>query len=498
MSLTENELALPRKSTENDIKKQASLRWPEWQKFVFRVAFIFFMVMALPTSWEWVERIFEVDVLHMNYRDLYELAGYSPRFFKIDTESGRWGFASYSIWGVIFLGAVAGAIVWSLLDRKRKNYRLLYYWLRVVVRYRVAVGIISFGFVKLFPSQMPYPSISVFNTNLGDILAKQHYWNSVGLVTWYQVFLGFVEILGGVLLFSRKTTALGALFTAGVLFNIAYANHAYDGGVHLYSAYFVILSLFLLVHDAPNIWNLLIRERNVYQKEWAPSFTKKWQFYASGGLKYSIILVYVVLFFFIRLSNHFYSKDPLQKEPSTPGLAGAQGKYLVTEFRLNNSVLPYSPLDTVRWQDVVFEKWSTLTYKVNRPFKIDLSNGGPQQKDVDKNYEYAGIGGGRSFFYYEADTVNQVLSLQNKNKGFAGNNEFAKKSKSLSSKIIEEEKAKKDNSRPTLKLNYKRVSDSRIILSGLNENKDSIYVILDKAKNDYLILKQPLDNLAKK
>ena len=495
MSLTENEIALAPKSSSATASEKSTLQWPEWQKFIFRIAFIFFMGMALPTSWDWVERIFDVDIFHMNYRDLYEIAGYSPKFYNVDSESGKWGLASYAVWGVIFLVAVAGAVVWTLLDRKRKNYTVLYYWLRVVVRYRVAVGIISFGYVKLFPSQMPYPSLSVFNTNLGDILAKQHYWNSVGLVTWYQVFLGFVEIFGGVLLFSRKTTALGAVFTAGVLFNIAYANHAYDGGVHVYSAYFVILSLFLLVYHVPKIWNLLVLERDVHEKEWHPALSEKWQFYSVGSIKYGIIAVYVVLFFFIRMDNHLFAKNPLQKEPSSPGLAGAQGVYNVTEFRLNNTVLPYSPLDTIRWQDVIFESWSTLTYKVNRPVRIDLSNGGPQQKDVDKNYELAGVGGGRRFFFYEIDSVNHVLNLQDKNKGFAGNKDFAKKTGSLSSKNIAKEKNKKDNDRLKLTLHYQRVSNSRIILSGLNEQKDSIYVVLDKVEKKYPVLQIPGENV---
>jgi hypothetical protein len=497
MSLTEKELPLLEKSQPLVAGREEELRWSGWQKFLFRIAFLFFMTMALPTSWDWVQRILEIDWLHMNYRDLYEVAGYSPKFFKVESESGRWGIASYAVWGVILLGAIAGAAVWSLFDQKRDNYRLLYYWLRVVVRYRIAVGIISFGYVKLFPSQMPYPSLSVFNTNLGDILAKQHYWNSVGLVSWYQVFLGFVEIFGGVLLFSRKTTALGAVFTAGVLFNIAYANHAYDGGVHVYSAYFVVLSLFLLIYHIPHIWNLLVMERDVADKEWVPVLSKKWQTYGKSLIKYGIVIVYVPLFFYIRLYNHFYAKDPLQKEPSTPGLSGATGVYNVTEFRLNDRLIPYSPVDTVRWQDVIFENWSTLTYKVNRPVRIDLSNGGPQQKDVEKNYELAGIGGGRRFFYYEADTTHHLLTLWDKNKAFTGNSDFSKKSSSLSSKNIERQKNKTDNSRLKLQLNYQRVSASRIILSGLNEQKDSIYVVLDKVAKRYPILEIPEPKVAK-
>ena len=62
MSLTENEIALAPKSSSAIASEKSTLQWPEWQKFIFRIAFIFFMGMALPTSWDWVERIFEVDI----------------------------------------------------------------------------------------------------------------------------------------------------------------------------------------------------------------------------------------------------------------------------------------------------------------------------------------------------------------------------------------------------------------------------------------------------
>lgn len=49
------------------------------------------------------------------------------------------------------------------------DYRVLNYWLRVVVRYRAGIDIIGFGFAKLLPTQLPYPSLGVLNTNFGDL-----------------------------------------------------------------------------------------------------------------------------------------------------------------------------------------------------------------------------------------------------------------------------------------------------------------------------------------
>lgn len=58
----------------------------------------------------------------------------------------------------------------------------------------------------------------------------------------------------------------------------------------------------------------------------------------------------------------------------TVGLPNTEGLYNVSEFRVNGQTLPYSLTDTVRWQDVVFEKWATISIRSNHGRKADLSN----------------------------------------------------------------------------------------------------------------------------
>ena len=475
----------PVSSVKNSFQKiedgQTATEWKGYEKFLFRVAFIFYTQLCLPIHniVEWVTRITEIKIFNINYRDLYDIAGYRPDYLKIATDSGKWGLASYVTWGLALVIALVGATVWTFIVKlrhtERKEYKTLYYWLRVIVRYRIAVGIIAFGYVKLFPTQMPYPSEAVLNTLLGDMQEQKIYWYSVGVTIWYQVFLGLVEILGGALLFFRRTSALGAALIAVVLFNIAFANHSYDGGVHVYAAYFVLLSLFVLLHDFPKIWNLLVREKDVTPVIYEPVYDKKWQRYLKYGVKYAIVLVYLPFFFYIRAMGYWVENDPIQKEPTEPGLTAAQGLYNVTEFRVNNKAIPYSPLDSIRWQTATFEKWSTLTYKVNRRVKIDSGNGGPAKKDFDKNFELSGIAGGQRFFYYTADTIAQTLSLQDKNKTFG---EGANASKA--------DRAKAKKTKPkTYTWHYERPTADRIVLSGVDDRKDSIYVILDRVSKKY-------------
>ena len=53
--------------------------------------------------------------------------------------------------------ALAATAVWTFLDRRRPNYARLHEWLRVYVRFALAVTMISYGAIKVIPSQFPSP-----------------------------------------------------------------------------------------------------------------------------------------------------------------------------------------------------------------------------------------------------------------------------------------------------------------------------------------------------
>jgi hypothetical protein len=525
--------------------------WTENQKILFRIAFVFFISMSLPNSLDWYKEILEFDWLHLHYRDLYDVA----RFGSGLTIFGNKLFGStlngYAPWIITLVFATVAGLIWTAVARFRnaeaREYKLLYYWLRVVVRYRAGIGIIGFGFTKLMPTQLPYPSLGVLNTNFGDLTAQKIYWLSIGIAPWYEVFTGVVEVLAGALLFFRVTTFWGAVLLFGALADIVYVNFAYDGGVHGYSSYFVLLSGFLLIYYIKDIYNLLIRERLTIPNYFTPTFTG-WQQYGRIGLKTATIGLFLVLLFWLQYINFRY--DPY-KQPAQKGIKELRGNYNVTEFRLNGKVLPYSPLDSVRWQQATFENWTTLTFKVNKPVELDLSNGGgAPMRDINRTFELTGVSGGQRVFYYEADPVHHVLYLQDKNRGarnaenreFLGNNrdlggtnegrargrsrdegrrgegrqkEAVEKPDNWIPKealaIIGPEDPKIDpiarsarrtkgidaENRPAKRnrmiLSYTaQDGGNKVILRGINETKDSIYVVLDRYNRKYALSESAL------
>lgn len=450
--------------------KADTLNWKKYQLILFRIAFIFFVLMCIPLSGRYYTTLFSLDWFDLGYRNITNIGRFSPNILSIDTESGRWGWASYADWALLLGVAIVGAGIWSFIERNRKNYNLLYYWLRVLVRYRVAVGMIEFGFVKVFLIQMPLPPIGTLHINLGDITAQKLFWLSVGIIPWYEVFLGFVEVTAGFLLFFRKTTFIGALLTVGASANIVYVNFAYDGGVHVYSTYFVLLGAFLLIQYLPDFWKLLIKEQDVTPVRYYPSFDSLAKRIPRFILKYGIMFLFVVVLSYLHVQNRLH--NPFIKEPITPGLANTAGYYEVIEFNYNNQSIPYSPLDTLRWQDAVFEEYSTINFKVNKPIDLDLENGTPQPKDVNRNWELTGIAGGRQYYYYEADTVNKVLKLFNKHK--------------TQKRSVGSNRNKEHDVAYTFQ--YEMPSESIIILNGVNNNNDSLSIILKKREPDYALI----------
>ncbi len=506
-------------------KNAAHKPWTNKTKILFRIAFVFFVLMCIPNSLDWYKHVLNIDWTQLHYRDLYDIARFGSGITIFGNSILGNQLAGYASWIITFGIAIVVGAAWTLLSKRNgepEEYNRLYYWVRALVRYRAGIGIIGFGFTKLLPVQMPYPGFGLLNTDFGDFTAQKIYWLSVGIVPWYQIFAGVVEVLAGTLLFFRGTTFWGAALLFGALGDIVYVNFAYDGGVHVYSSYFVLLSAFLLLQDIPKLYNLLINERITLSNNFYPTFEGWWQ-YVRIGLKSATIFIFLILLFYLQYINFLY--DPY-KQPSTAGVKKLRGNYEVTEFRVNHKIIPFSPLDSIRWQEASFEKWSTLTFKVNKPTPLDLSNGGGDpMRDVNRTFELTGVAGGRRVFHYYADTVNHLLYLQDKYKDFsdgrnrlealpeAGNKKVGQHVQKEEQDWIPQEawknignevdfihpkarsarrtrefaSASKNEKRKRMILHYSTEDGSKVFLKGIDEHKDSIHVLLTKFERRYAI-----------
>lgn len=495
-------------------------QWKVYEKVLFRIAFLFFVGMSIPTE-NWWENFLAIDWTNLHYRDLYLIGRYIPKF--VETKHFPW-LRGYQTFVLILLIAIGGALVWTLLDRRRKSYNQLYYWLRTLVRYRAAIYMIVWGLIKIFPVQCPYPSEGILNTPIGDLPIQKIYWWSVGGVPYYEVFGGLVEFSAGVLLFFRRTEALGAALMAGTLAVLTSANINYGGGVHIESTYFMISGLFLLLYYAGDVYRVLVLRQNINPVSYVPRLTsgsKILRWVVRGGL----FFVFLMVMPYLSYLNFRY--DPYN-QAITASPEELRGVYAVHKFVVNGEEIPYDAYHPQRWEDVTFEKWTTLTFKVFQQIDFDTQglvnrigfsfNSGAPMRDIDRNLE-SFTGDARRAFHYYVDSVNKVLYLEDKSVSVQRKNAYVADSIRQHAPLysadwispenwqnINDEYTRvqpkahftrryrgyqkafpADRQRNRMVLKYELPDRQTVLLTGVSEANDSLQVVLKRVEKRYAL-----------
>src|SRR5690606_16115878 len=324
--------------------------WAAWKRHGFRFVFIALLLFIIPIDGKFYQKLFSINWADATFYDLLVLTKYQPQFFPPEQPWGQYlEFVNFRNWLLVALIALVGATIWGVSDRgRRQAYPRLYYWSRVLVRYRLALGLIAYGIYKVFQLQLPYPPLSNLLTNYGDFYAWKIYYQTTGISPNYETFLGAVELLAGILILYRRTVTFGAGLALGFLGNITAVNFYYGLGEASYSLLLTLFAAYLFVHDVPRLYQLLIEEK--------PALAEQSTSALSGN---TLILKrtaqFLVLVFVVGICVKAYGgRHPAAyKLPQTRGLTGAAGRYLVTEFVVNGDTIPYSRSHPFRWQEAV-------------------------------------------------------------------------------------------------------------------------------------------------
>jgi hypothetical protein len=417
---------------------------------------LFFAILIIPLDYKFYAWIFSGQWLDFQITRLIKIVSYLPSFFNEVNNEHYTGIGAFASWGIALLRALLGAVAWQVLERKEfiravDNDRL-YHWLRVILRYKLAIILISFGSLKLFPLQFPFPSLSNLQTSYGDFLPWKIWYHTLGITPNYTAFLGGAEILAGLLLCSNKTVGFGAALTLGVHVNVLFSSFSYQLGNQVFATYVFLIAAFLFAHDVPRLYSLLYVGKPTRAEAVIPL--------ASVRVRLVSKALFFVLASVVFLSTLFNYKHDPYLIPKTPGLANAAGLYNVREFIFNNDTLPYSRTDPNRWQNVVFEEWASVSIKTAKPVIVDSTLYLTKElTDIDRVYESAGVDG-RRYFGYTKDPSGR-LQLANKNKHHA-----------------QEHYA----------LTVKRPDENTIILEGVNEKNDHIKAVLERLNRKYLLI----------
>jgi hypothetical protein len=92
--------------------------------------------------------------------------------------------------------AVLAAVVWTLLDRKRTEYRRLHEALRLPLRYILGFTMFNYGMIKVIQSQFIVLFFSRLQQPYGDLSPMGLLWTFMSYSAPYNVFTGAAEALG--------------------------------------------------------------------------------------------------------------------------------------------------------------------------------------------------------------------------------------------------------------------------------------------------------------
>lgn len=335
--------------------EQANSTAPQWsfmKKLLFRFSFLFFIfyIFLNPNGFfpyvdyayyfyispfqqliPWIGK----HILHLSY--------------DITTFTNGSGDTTYDYVILLFLTtlAVIGCIMWTLIDGKRKSYNTLYYWLTAIVRYYVAFTMFTYGFVKIFKLQFPFPSLHTLMEPYGQSSPMGLAWNFIGFSKGYNYFTGIGEVTAGLLLLFRRTTRLGAILSLVIAGNIMAINYCFDVPVKLMSTMLVVMAIFLLLQQRTRLINFFFRNKTAAPESMhIPTFKKKWLNTAMIVFKYVVIA-------FVLYNNISDAVGGLQKYGEAAPKPPLYGIYSVKTFVRNKDTVAPLLTDSTCWRNLI-------------------------------------------------------------------------------------------------------------------------------------------------
>lgn len=238
----------------------------------------------------------------------------------------------------IILAAVIALVV-LLTDKKQRTFKDLHWFTVVVVRYYVAMIMLSYGFTKLHNGQFPANSIGRLEEKVGDMSPMGLVWTIMGASAGYTFVSGLLEAIGGLLLLFRRTKTFGALFSMTVMINVVLLNFFYDVPVKIFSSHIVLFCAFIVSGDAIALYRFFVLHQPSQLRFQKRTADKKWKRITLSSFKWLV----VAFFIFISSSMLFY----------TPPAVPIEGTYTVEKFIINNQEVPSCSNDSVGWKKLL-------------------------------------------------------------------------------------------------------------------------------------------------
>lgn len=348
-------------------------------KFIFTYFSLYILLMFSSSLFEIPFRWLGNTLLGIDYS--YDINGYG---------SGDHTYAYITLFINTIL-AIIISLFWIFLDRNRKSHNKLMYWFIVILRVYLIFFMFTYGFVKIIQLQFPYPSLTRMLEPLGNFSPMGLAWTYLGYSKGFNLFMGIMEISGGLLLIPRRTSTLGAFITMGVMTHVAVMNFMYDIPVKIFSVHLTLIALFIFSTDLKRFINIFITNQP----------TESYDYYNPIDDKtYHKVIFWMKLIFTIALGGLFVLQGwGNERSKNKKGKPHLYGIWEVEQFIKEKDTIPPLITDAKRWRYLVVEQKNRATIKTmnderhNYKFKPDTISKkiilyGSGEKNETPNFTY--------------------------------------------------------------------------------------------------------------
>ena len=300
---------------------------------------LMWQMSALAPVTEWIGRhVFNVDaVLHPDSQS--------------GDQTAMWVF-TFTLLAV----AILATALWSVLDRQRTHYRRLHAWFMVFLRMCVGGPLLYFGAIKVIPVQIPAPPLTELLRPFGQLRPNWVLWLQVGSSYPYEIVLGMVEVVAGVLLFWPRTATLGALLALASMAQVFLLNMTFDVSVKLLSFHLLVIALVLLAPQAQRLANVFVLER-MSQPATQPALPITARAAKIGTAIQIALGAWVLIGSLIISGLEWFEYGGGRTKPELYGI------WTVTDFTLDGAPLPPLTTQRNRWQRLIIDDPDRLSYQ---------------------------------------------------------------------------------------------------------------------------------------
>ena len=303
-------------------------QWTFIQKIFFRFFFAYFFVVCFPFPLD------EFDFLRPVVNPFYDLRNWAIS-----------GVGNRILFNLYFATLVS--LIWSFTDRQRINYGKLDQWLRLYLRVYLAYFMVSYGLAKVFLVQGTVITESQLALPYGMQKPSNLFWHLLGYSDAFQQFLGWTEVMGGLLLLWRRTVTLGALILVIMMTGVVMVNFCFGINVRYSSLQFLLIAIFLLWNDRGRLLNLFFLSKPAEAVAYAPLIGNPL------GRKVFIVIQFIILG--LLLYKEISEKTSWTEMFDTP--RPLDGIYNTEYFIRGADTIPPLQTDSLRWKRLTIDTY---------------------------------------------------------------------------------------------------------------------------------------------